>query len=137
MSIDHGSILLGLTNNAVLYLPTGNGVVTFDPDTGNPIEGTAEIVEVIAMVKQRRLFIERNQRQTGADNEEISVSGRFIKPAVINLRQVQLKEPVRAIINGNSGRLLLNITIESPAISQLGLSKVVGQAFTGQMIYDP
>jgi hypothetical protein len=94
----HGSILEGFTDNAVLYLPTGNGVLTFDPETENPIEGEGEVIEIIAMCKQRRLFIERNQRQPGSNTEEISVTGRFINPATINRTQVQLKEPVRAII---------------------------------------
>jgi hypothetical protein len=121
----------------VLYLPTGNGQLTYDPDTKNPIEGKSETIEIVAMCKQRRLFFERDQRQPGTNTEEISVAGRFIKPATINRTQVQLKQPVKAIINGNPGRLLLNITIESPAIARLGLSKLVGQAFTGQMVYDP
>jgi hypothetical protein len=130
------SLLDGLTNNAVLYFPQGDGVLTFDPDTGNPVEGISSYLEVQAMVKQRRLFFEQEQRQLGTDFESVSVTGRLINPAVIGLSQVDRKQPIKAVVRDQICRLLLNTTIDSPALTQLDLQDLVGEVFTGQLIYD-
>jgi hypothetical protein len=130
------SLLSGLTDNAILYFVQPNGQVTFDPDTGNPIEGTNPVLEVRAMVKQRRLYVESEQRQPGLDGEQVSVFGRLVDPAIIGLSQIDRKQPIKAVVNGQNCRLLINTLIDSPAVVVLGLQDLVGEAFTGQLIYD-
>lgn len=130
------SIRYKLTNNAVIYFEKGNGVVTYDPDTGNPIE-SVEIIEVVASIKQRKLFIEQTQQQTGKDTEEKTVQGALIKPPIIGLRQVARKKPVRVIVDGQPGTLIIDAVINSPAISRLKLTSLIGEKFTGKIIYDP
>jgi hypothetical protein len=130
------SLLDGVLDNAIFYFPQGNGIITIDPLTGNPEEGENLPLEVTAMVKQRKLFVEQDQRQVGTDTEQVSVFGRLISPPVIGLSQVDRKEPIRAVVNGQPCRMLFNSVVDSPAIVALDLSELVGEAFTGRLIYD-
>jgi hypothetical protein len=130
------SLRYKLSDNAIIYFERGNGIVSFDPDTGNPIEGI-EVIEVRASIKQRKLFFEQTQQQVGKDTEIKSVEGTLVKPSVIGLRQIARKKPVRVIVNEQPATLVIDAIIDSPAVTRLKLVGLVGEKFTGKVIYDP
>jgi hypothetical protein len=130
------SALYRLTDNAIIYFEKGTGIVVDDPDTGNPVE-TMEILEVRASIKQRSRFMERDKHEIGKESAEQIVVGSLVKPPVIGLRQVARKDPVRVVVNGQPGVLVIDTIIDSPAITRLRLTSLVGEQFTGRLIYDP
>jgi hypothetical protein len=107
------SVLDGLTDNATLTFLQGDGTVTFDDDK-NPVEGSAPPLVVKAMVKKDRNATNRHDRPPGIDwAQSIPVKGKLIDPAIIGP------------------------TLQSPAITRLKLLKLVGEKFTGWMVFDP
>jgi hypothetical protein len=131
------SILDGLTDNATLTFLQGDGTVTFDDDK-NPVEGFVPPLVVKAMVKKDRNASNRHDRPPGIDwAQSIPVKGRLIDPAIIGLSQRDRTEPISAVVDGNRCRILLDPTLQSPAITRLKLLKLVGEKFTGWMVFDP
>lgn len=129
------SVLAGLTDNSTLTFSQGDGTVTFDSDK-NPIEGSAPDLIVKAMVKKDGK--PRVDRPPGIDFAQAQpIKGKLVDPAVIGLSQRDRTQPIKGIVNGNSCRLLLDPVIESPAIVRLGLLELVGEKFTGWLVYDP
>lgn len=129
------SVLAGLTDNAVLTFPQGDGTVTFDADK-NPVEGFAPPLVVKAMVKKDGK--PRLDRPPGIDfAQALPIKGKLTDPAVIGLSQRDRTQPITGIVNGASCRLLLDPVIDSPAIVRLDLLELVGEKFTGWLIYDP
>jgi hypothetical protein len=129
------SLFDGLTDNATLTFPQGDGTVTFDDDK-NPVEGSALPLVVKASVKKDGK--PRVDRPPGIDfAQAMPIKGKLIDPAIIGLSQRDRTEPISAVVDGNPCRILLDPTLQSASITRLSLLPLVGEKFTGWMVFDP
>jgi hypothetical protein len=129
------SLFDGLTDNATLTFSQGDGTVTFDDDK-NPVEGSAPPLVVKASVKKDGK--PRVDRPPGIDfAQAMPIKGKLIDPAIIGLSQRDRTEPISAVVDGNSCRILIDPTLQSASITRLNLLPLVGEKFTGWMVFDP
>lgn len=88
--------------NAQLAFEVGSGVMTTDPSTGNPVQGTI-VLEYLAALT---LSSPNWQAQGGVDATTYNCTGRLLAPAVLDPR-ITNGSQAEALINGYRGRFEL------------------------------
>lgn len=123
------SLLDGLLNNASLTFQVGNGTITTDLETGNPIESTIPIV-ISCKLDQRKEPSFDPARTQPQNLPGIYMEGYAIDPAIIP-SSIARDAVATANINGLVGKFHMVPKMQLAALEVLGFTELTGQKICG------
>ncbi len=123
------SLLDGLLNNATLTFQVGSGTISYDAETGNPIESTTTIT-VSAKLDQTKEPNFDPARTQPRNLPGIYMEGYAIDPAIIPTT-VARDAVAQATINGLTGKFHLVSKMQLAALEVLGFTELTGQKICG------
>ncbi len=106
--------------NAELSFQLGNGTVTLDPETGNPVQLTETVDYLAALSLQAPEWTGK----PGADDTVYRCQGRLLSPSVLDPR-ITNGSQAEARINGTRGRLELVFDLSMDAYHRRDLRQTI------------
>jgi hypothetical protein len=123
------SLLDGLLNNASLTFQVGDGTITTDLETGNPIESTTPVT-ISCKLDQRKEPSFDPARTQPRNLPGIYMEGYAIDPAIIPT-SIARDAVATANINGLIGKFHMVPKMQLAALEVLGFTELTGQKIAG------